>query len=88
MRTYCFVKQATHIAITLITMTTKGSETNVTSINVKFIEVLVNLVREQNMQLVQIIAEEEKLSYLELAKLIPSTYQLKKELANLDKNDS
>ena len=56
-----------------------------TDINVKFIEILVNLVREQNMQLIQIIAEEEKLSYLELIKLIPSTYQLKKELANLDK---
>jgi predicted transcriptional regulator len=59
-----------------------------TNINVKFIEVLTNLVREQNMQLIQIIAEEEKLSYLELAKLVPSTYQLKKELANLETSDN
>ena len=57
-------------------------------INVKFIEILVNLVREQNMQLIQIIAEEENLSYLELAKFVPSTYQLKKELANLSKTSS
>jgi hypothetical protein len=65
-------------------LTTSTSDSG-TDINVKFIEILVNLVREQNMQLIQIIAEEEKLSYLELIKLIPSTYQLKKELANLDK---
>jgi hypothetical protein len=61
---------------------------SVTDINVKFIEIIVNLVREQNMQLIQIIAEEEKLSYLELTKLIPSTYQLKKELANLEQTTS
>lgn len=64
------------------------STTTVTNINVKFIEVLVNLVREQNMQLIQIIAEEEKLNYLELLKLVPSIYQLKKELANMEKSDN
>jgi hypothetical protein len=64
-------------------LTTSTSDSG-TDINVKFIEILVNLVREQNMQLIQIIAEEEKLNYLELIKLIPSTYQLKKELANLE----
>jgi predicted transcriptional regulator len=68
-------------------LTTSKSESG-TDINVKFIEILVNLVREQNMQLIQIIAEEEKLSYLELIKLVPSTYQLKKELANLEQTKS
>jgi hypothetical protein len=63
------------------------TEQSTTNINVKFIEILVNLVREQNMQLIKIIAEEEKLNYLELAKLVPSTYHLKKELANLKKNN-
>ena len=63
---------------------TQPESKSATDINIKFIEVLVNLVREQNMQLIQIIAEEEKLSYLELAKLVPSTYQLKKDMANLD----
>jgi predicted transcriptional regulator len=63
---------------------TQPTNNSGTDINVKFIEVLVNLVREQNMQLIKIIAEEEKLSYLELAKLVPSTYQLKKEMANLE----
>jgi hypothetical protein len=62
------------------------SEPKAIDINVKFIEILVNLVREQNMQLIQIIANEEKLNYLELVKLIPSTYQLKKELGNLESN--
>ena len=57
-------------------------------INIKFIEILVNLVREQNLQLIQIIAEEEKLNYLELIKLVPSTYQLKKEMANLSDTSS
>lgn len=64
----------------------KMSEPKAIDINVKFIEILVNLVRDQNMQLIQIIANEEKLNYLELAKLIPSTYQLKKELGNLQSN--
>ncbi len=54
-------------------------------INVKFIEILTNLVREQNMQLIQIIAKEENLNYLELAKLIPSTYKLKKDIAELQR---
>lgn len=61
---------------------------NITKINVKFIEVLVNLVHEQNLQLIQIIAKEENLNYLELAKLVPSTYQLKKELANLENTNN
>jgi hypothetical protein len=59
---------------------------NTQDINVKFIEILVNLVREQNIQLIQIIAQEENLNYLDMIKLIPSTYQLKKELANLQGN--
>ena len=68
--------------------TPKPTTEMTTDINVKFIEVLVNLVREQNMQLIQIIAEEEKLNYLELIKLVPSIYQLKKEMANLEKTTS
>lgn len=59
---------------------------NTQDINVKFIEILINLVREQNIQLIQIIAQEENLNYLDMIKLIPSTYQLKKELANLQGN--
>jgi hypothetical protein len=49
-------------------------------INVKLVEMISNLLHEQNMQLLQIIAEEEKLPYRELSAMMPSRYEIKKEL--------
>jgi predicted transcriptional regulator len=52
-----------------------------TDINIKFLEILVNIVREQNMQLLKIIAEEENLDIRELVKLVPTNYQLKQNIS-------
>jgi predicted DNA-binding ribbon-helix-helix protein len=49
-------------------------------LNVKFVEVLANIIYEQNTQLIQIIAEEEKLNYRDLIKIIPTQYQIKKNM--------
>jgi hypothetical protein len=54
-------------------------------INVKFIEILSNLVLEQNKQLLQIIAEEEKLGYKKIMNFLPSQYDIKKQLNNISK---
>lgn len=48
--------------------------------DVKFLEIVVNLVREQNEQLLLLIAEQENLSKRELAKFIPTKFVLKKML--------
>ena len=47
------------------------------SLNVKFIDIIMNLVHEQNAQLLQIIAEEEKLNYKDIMTLLPSNYSLR-----------
>jgi hypothetical protein len=52
-------------------------------INTKFVEILVNLLLEQNKQLLQIIAEEEKLGYKKIMNFLPSQYQIKKQLLEL-----
>lgn len=49
-------------------------------LNIKFVEVLANIIYEQNTQLIQIIAEEEKLNYRDLIKIIPTQYQIKKTM--------
>jgi len=46
-------------------------------IDVKFLEIIVNLVREQNEQLLIIISENENLSKRDLAAFIPSKFALK-----------
>lgn len=46
----------------------------------KFLEILINLVRDQNVQLLEIIAEEENMSKRELTTFIPTRFMLKKML--------
>ena len=53
------------------------------NINTKFVEILANLVLEQNKQLLQIIAEEEKLGYKKIMNFLPSQYDIKKQLSNI-----
>lgn len=55
-------------------------------INMKFIEILSNLVLEQNKQLLQIIAEEEKLGYKKVMNFLPSQYEIKKQLNDISEN--
>ncbi len=57
-------------------------------INVKFIEMLSNLVLEQNKQLLQTIAEEEKLGYKKIMNFLPSQYEIKKQLHELSKKET
>jgi len=57
-------------------------------INVKFIEMLSNLVLEQNKQLLQTIAEEEKLGYKKIMNFLPSQYEIKKQLYELSKKET
>ncbi len=54
-------------------------------INMKFIEILSKLVLEQNKQLLQIIAEEEKLGYKKIMNFLPSQYEIMKELNDISK---
>jgi hypothetical protein len=46
----------------------------------KFLEILVNIVREQNEQLLTIIAHEEDISQRTLAHFLPVRYDLTKQL--------
>lgn len=57
-------------------------------INTKFLEIIANLILEQNKQLLQIIAEEEKLGYKKIMNFLPSQYQIKKELLELSQKNS
>lgn len=50
------------------------------SIDGKFLEIIVNLVYEQNLQLLEIICEEEELNKVQIRKLIPNQFILKKQL--------
>lgn len=53
------------------------------NINIKFIEILSKLVLEQNKQLLQIVADEEGISYNKINNFLPSHYELKKQLLGL-----
>lgn len=57
-------------------------------VNTKFIEILANIVLEQNKQLLQIIADEEKLGYKKIMNFLPSQYQIKKELLEMSKRNN
>jgi hypothetical protein len=46
----------------------------------KFLEMLVNIVRDQNIQLLTEIAENEKLSKRQLLNMVPLKFALKSEL--------
>lgn len=50
------------------------------NINVKLLEIISNLLHDQNMQLLQIIAEEEKIPYRQLIANMPSRYEIKRDL--------
>lgn len=52
-------------------------------LNIKFIEIMSRLVLEQNKQLLQIIADEEGISYKKINNFLPSPYELKKQLMSL-----
>jgi hypothetical protein len=52
-------------------------------LNIKFVEILSRLVLEQNKQLLQIIADEEGISYSKINNFLPSSYELKKQLMSL-----
>lgn len=52
-------------------------------IDKKFLEIIINLVREQNEQLLTIIAENENVSKRSLAPLIPTKFELKQMLSNM-----
>lgn len=56
-------------------------------LNIKFVEILANLVYEQNKQLLQIIAEEQKLSYKKVINILPTQYQIKKNMASITNGD-
>ena len=55
-------------------------------INIKFVEILSNLVLEQNKQLLQIIADEEGLSYNKIKNFLPSQYEVRQQLKNVGGN--
>lgn len=57
-------------------------------INTKFVEILANLVLEQNKQMLQIVAEEEKLGYKKIMNFLPSQYQIKKQLLEISKKQN
>jgi hypothetical protein len=46
-------------------------------LNVKLLDILVNLVHEQNAQFLQIIAEGENINFKDIMTLLPSNYTLK-----------
>jgi hypothetical protein len=52
------------------------------TMNVKMLEILCNLIQEQNIQLLQVISQEENIDLKELSKLVPSRYEIKKMLNN------
>jgi hypothetical protein len=54
-------------------------------INMKFIEILSNLVIQQNKQLLQIIAEEEKLGYKKVMNFLPSQYEIKQQVNDISR---
>ena len=51
-----------------------------TKVDGKFLEVLINIVRDQNIQLLTEIAENEKLNKRQLLSMVPLKFALKSEL--------
>jgi hypothetical protein len=52
------------------------------TMNIKMLEILCNLIQEQNIQLLQVISKEENIGLKELSKLVPSRYEIKKMITN------
>ena len=55
---------------------------NKTTIHVKMIEVLCNIIHDQNTQLLQIISNEENIDLKSLSQLVPSRYEIKRDIQN------
>lgn len=53
-------------------------------LNIKFLEILCNLVHEQNTQLLTIICTQEDIDVKKVFKLIPSRYEIKQMLLNYE----
>lgn len=54
----------------------------------KYLEIIMNIIREQNLQLLNIIADNEKISKKTLLELIPTKFIMKSEiLSYVDKQD-
>lgn len=64
-------------------MTTLSNKMNV---NIKLIEILMNLILDQNRQLLQIIAQEEDLNFRDIMKMLPSQYEISKSLSQFYTN--
>lgn len=50
----------------------------------KFLEIIINLLRDQNEQLLCTISENENISKKQLAALIPTKFELKQMIQNMD----
>jgi hypothetical protein len=53
-------------------------------LNIKFLEILCNLVHEQNTQLLTIICTQEDIDIKKAFKMLPSRYEIKKQLVNYE----
>ena len=58
------------------------------NVNIKLIEILMNLILDQNRQLLQIIAQEEELNFRDIMKMLPSQYEISKSLSQFYTNQS
>lgn len=58
------------------------------NVNIKLIEILMNLILDQNRQLLQIIAQEEELNFRDIMKILPSQYEISKSLSQFYSNHS
>ena len=52
-------------------------------VSISFLEILMNLIRIQNEQLLKIICEDEDIKYDTVKHLIPTAYEMKQQLSNL-----
>lgn len=52
-------------------------------LSVSFLEILMNLIRIQNEQLLKIIAEEEDIKYETIKHLVPSAYEMKQKILEM-----
>lgn len=52
-------------------------------LSICFLEILMQLIRIQNEQLIKIICKEEEIEYNDLKKVIPTPYELKEMLKKI-----
>ena len=53
------------------------------TLSISFLEILMNLIRIQNEQLLKIICEDECIKYDAVKHLVPSAYEMKQTLLNI-----